>query len=118
GGVLVTKVNERSSKTEISTGMTFPRCDSVAALYALQNSMMFTPCWPRAGPTGGAGVAAPAFIWSLMTAVNRFLGGMTSFFVCLYERVRGARSDFGDLVERQLDRRLAAEDGDEHLQLL
>src|SRR6476660_5928427 len=60
--------------------MTLPRCDSVAALYALQNSMMLTPCWPSAGPTGGAGVAAPALIWSLMTAVNRFLGGMTSFF--------------------------------------
>src|SRR3954452_10068002 len=43
--------------------------------------MMLTPCWPSAGPTGGAGVAAPALIWSLMTAVNRFLGGMTSFFV-------------------------------------
>src|SRR3954467_2584811 len=57
--------------------MTLPRCDSVAALYALQNSMMLTPCWPSAGPTGGAGVAAPALIWSLMTAVNRFLGGMT-----------------------------------------
>jgi hypothetical protein len=26
-------------------------------------------------------VAAPALIWSLMTAVNRFLGGMTSFSV-------------------------------------
>src|SRR4028119_2519997 len=39
--------------------------------------MMLTPCWPSAGPTGGAGVAAPALIWSLMTAVNRFLGGMT-----------------------------------------
>src|SRR5512136_471899 len=55
-------------------------CAWVAALYALQNSMMLTPCWPSAGPTGGAGVAAPALIWSLMTAVNRFLGGMTSFF--------------------------------------
>src|SRR5438445_13893475 len=61
--------------------MTFPRCDSVAALYALQNSMMLTPCWPSAGPTGGAGVAAPALIWSLMTAVNRFLGGMTFLLV-------------------------------------
>ena len=38
------KVNERSSYTVISTGTTLPRCDSVAALYALQNSMMFTPC--------------------------------------------------------------------------
>src|SRR5687767_14889529 len=118
GGVLVTNVNDRSSNTEISTGITLPRCDSVAALYALQNSMMLTPCWPSAGPTGGAGVAAPALIWSLMTAVNRFLGGMTSFFSA--DRVADAAtgSDLLDLVERQLDRRLPAEDGDEHLQLL
>src|SRR3954454_12753728 len=103
--------------------MTFPRCDSVAALYALQNSMMLTPCWHSAGPTGGAGVAAPSLIWSLMTAVNRFLVGMTSFFVTGWKgtarvqghaprgaragRHRGPCSDLGDLVERQLDRRLA-----------
>src|SRR3954464_13192267 len=112
--------------------MTLPRCDSVAALYALQNSMMLTPCWPSAGPTGGAGVAAPALIWSLMTAVNRFLGGMTSFFVTGWNGPvagsrrepasgggrRGPSSDLLDLVERELDRRLPAEDGDEHLQLL
>src|SRR5512132_3714301 len=112
--------------------MTLPRCDSVAALYALQNSMMLTPCWPSAGPTGGAGVAAPALIWSLMTAVNRFLGGMSSFFVTgLNGPVAGSRrelasgggrrgplSDLADLVERQLDGRLAAEDGHQHLQLL
>jgi hypothetical protein len=57
GGVLVMNVNERSSKIVISTGITFPRMGSVAALYALQNSMMFTPWGPRAVPTGGAGVA-------------------------------------------------------------
>src|SRR3954471_20678831 len=117
GGVLVTKLDERSSKTEISTGMTLPRCDSVAALYALQNSMMLTPSWPSAGPTGGAGVAAPALIWSLMTAVNRFLGGMSSFFSAGQFWPR-AGSDLRDLVERQLDGRLAAEDGHRHLQLL
>src|SRR3712207_506852 len=61
--------------------MIVPASGWVWALNALQNSMMLTPCWPSAGPTGGAGVAAPALIWSLMTAVNRFLGGMTSFFV-------------------------------------
>jgi hypothetical protein len=72
----VTKVNERSSYTEISTGMTWPRCDSVAWLYARQNSIMLTPCWPRAGPTGGAGVAAPALICNLITAVSFFFGGM------------------------------------------
>src|SRR5438270_1534304 len=105
--------------------MTLPRCDSVAALYALQNSMMLTPCCPSAGPTGGAGVAAPALIWSLMTAVNRFLGGMTSFFVTGWNGLgagpRPERSEgwgapgplnLADLVERQLDGRLAAEDGD------
>jgi hypothetical protein len=49
---------------------------------------MLTPCWPSAGPTGGAGVAAPALIWSLMTAVNRFLGGMTSFYLWWISLVR------------------------------
>src|SRR3954466_15326417 len=82
--------------------------------------MMLTPCWPSAGPTGGAGVAAPALIWSLMTAVNRFLGGMTSFYRWWISSYRGrlGASDLADLVERQLDGRLAAEDGDQDLQLL
>src|SRR5215213_9571468 len=82
--------------------------------------MMLTPCWPSAGPTGGAGVAAPALIWSLMTAVNRFLGGMTSFYLWWISWCgrRRTASDLADLVERQLDGRLAAEDGDQHLQLL
>jgi hypothetical protein len=71
GGVLMTKVNVRSSKTVISAGTTVPRWDSVAALYALQNSMMLTPWGPRAVPTGGAGVAAPAGIWILTTAATR-----------------------------------------------
>ena len=31
-----------------------------------QIGMMLTPFWPRAGPTGGAGVALPAGICSLM----------------------------------------------------
>src|SRR6476660_649943 len=57
--------------------MTLPRWASVAALYALTNSMMLTPCWPRAGPTGGAGVAAPAWICSLMKPETFFfLGGI------------------------------------------
>src|SRR3954469_21056998 len=54
-----------------------------------------------------------------MTAVNRFLGGMTTSFVSAEQGSAGAlRSDLGDLGERQLDRRLAAEDGDEDLELL
>src|SRR5688572_26077979 len=28
--------------------------------------MMLTPCWPKAGPTGGAGLACPAGICSLI----------------------------------------------------
>src|SRR3974390_2486441 len=89
--------------------MTLPRWDSVAALYCLQKSMMLTPCGPRAVPTGGAGVATPAFSCTLTTpAIFFFLGAMLTS-LC---------SDLADLVERQLDRRLAAEDRDEHLELL
>ena len=69
----MTNVNERSSKTVISTGMMVPRWASVAALYCLQKSMMATPCGPSAVPTGGAGVACPAGIWILTTAATFFL---------------------------------------------
>src|SRR3954454_9221753 len=85
--------------------MTLPRWVSVAALYALTISMMLTPCWPSAGPTGGAGVAAPAWICSLMSPAIFFLGGMRVL-------------DLRHLAERQLDRCLPAEDGDEHLEAL
>ena len=37
-----------------------PSFFSVSALKALQNSMIFTPFWPKAGPIGGAGEALPA----------------------------------------------------------
>src|SRR5688500_16363309 len=94
--------------------------------------MMFTPCWPSAGPIGGAGVAWPALICSLMRAETLFfLGGMVPGpFPALVRGVaswggawrrRGAPdpgSDLGDVRERQLDRRLPAEDRDEHLELL
>jgi hypothetical protein len=65
----------------ISTGMTLPRMDSVWALYALQKSMMLTPCGPRAVPTGGAGVAAPAWSCTLTSAAIFFLGGIFFFLV-------------------------------------
>src|SRR6476469_797549 len=61
----------------ISTGMTLPRMASVWALYALQKSMMLTPCGPRAVPTGGAGVAAPACSCTLTSAAIFFLGGIS-----------------------------------------
>src|SRR5207342_1264944 len=85
GGVLVTNVNDRSSKIEISAGMIIPRCASVAALYALQKSMMLMPCGPSAVPTGGAGVACPAGIWIFTIAAS-------FFFAILYCSVRFRRS--------------------------
>ena len=64
----------------ISAGITVPRWDSVAALYALQKSMMLMPWGPSAVPTGGAGVAAPAWIWIFTTAATlRF----AMFLLCL-----------------------------------
>ena len=82
-------VNERSSKIVISTGVMRPGIEAeVEALNALQNSMMLTPCWPRAGPTGGAGLACPAGIWSF-TIVMTFLA-MSHFLP--WSGARGAGS--------------------------
>src|SRR5436190_91822 len=93
------KVNERSSKTVISTGVMRPFSCAVCALNALQNSMMFTPCWPSAGPTGGAGFACPPGICSLIN-VRTFLAISVQLL---------------DLVERELHGNLALEDVDEHV---
>src|SRR5215472_17549750 len=93
--------------------MMFPRWLSVAALYCLTNSMMFTPCGPSAVPTGGAGVAWPAGSCTLTTAASLFLlGGMR----VLSLPIPGVL-DLGYLVERKLHGRLAAEDRHEHLEL-
>src|SRR3954452_7029916 len=102
GGVLTTNVNERSSKTVITTGTVVPASFWVWALKALTNSMMFTPCWPRAGPTGGAGEAEPPEACSLIVV-------RTFFAIAL-------SLDLLDLIEPDLDRRLPAEDRDEDLQ--
>src|ERR1700730_3647372 len=99
---------------EISTGMMLPRWLSVAALYWRTKSMMFTPCGPSAVPTGGAGVAWPAGSCTLTTAASLFLLGGIRVFPYLYL----GWLDLCDLVERQLHRRFAAEDGDQHLELL
>ncbi len=80
----------------MTTGITVPASPWVCALNALQNSMMLMPCWPSAGPTGGAGVAWPPAACSLMV-VRTFLA-MTSGL------------DLLDLVEADLDRGLATED--------
>src|SRR5579859_7374140 len=83
GGVLVMKVNERSEKIVITTGMIRPSWSfaDVLALNALQKSMMLTPCGPSAVPTGGAGVALPAGICSLTCAVTFFAMVQKSFYV-------------------------------------
>ena len=61
GGVFISKVKDLSENTVIVTGigMTFS-WSCVLALNALQNSMMLRPRWPKAGPIGGDGLAAPA----------------------------------------------------------
>src|SRR6476646_5216650 len=93
--------------------------------------MMLTPCGPSAVPTGGAGVAAPAWSCTLTSAATFFfLGGISrsSYLVvmtgtspatvvavpifCCAQRFE---SDLLDLVEAELDRGLPAEDLDEGL---
>src|ERR1043166_3401133 len=55
-----------------TTGMMSPSSFAVFALKFLQKSMMLTPCGPSAVPTGGAGVALPAAIWSFTIACTFF----------------------------------------------
>src|ERR1700674_748024 len=71
-----------------TTGRIRPSWLPVCALKPLQNSMMLTPCWPSAGPTGGDGFALPAVIWSLTIAWTLF-----AITVCLRSphSVRDAR---------------------------
>ena len=61
-------VKVRSAKIVTTHGITIPLWLCVRALNCFTNSMMFTPCGPRAVPTGGAGVAAPAGHCSLTNA--------------------------------------------------
>src|SRR6266852_4970141 len=44
----------------------------VWALNCLQNSMMFRPRWPSAGPIGGDGLAAPAGTCNLIRPMTSF----------------------------------------------
>src|SRR5438128_2085811 len=108
--------------------MTWPANCCVASLYWRQNSMMLTPCWPSAVPTGGAGVAWPARICSL-TFARTFLRGRLAPVALMPCTSCGAigpaasrdrcscGSDLLDLVEAKLDRRLPVEDVDEDLEL-
>src|SRR5688500_8916588 len=68
GGGLGMKVKVRSAKMVTTQGITIPRSLWGRALHGFTSSMMVTPTGPRAVPTGGAGVAAPAGHWSFPTA--------------------------------------------------
>src|SRR5713226_5287012 len=110
--------------------------DAVRSLYDLQNSMIFTPCCPSAGPTGGAGVALPAGICNLTTAMTFFAMPLPlstpSGTVYRVHRVslpapadrgdgedgRDESLDFLDLTEVEFDRGRPAEDAHQHADLL
>ena len=69
GGDFISHSKDLSLYAVITTGIGVSGMKSaVFALKALQNSMMFRPCCPSAGPTGGAVSAAPAEIMSLIFA--------------------------------------------------
>src|SRR4051812_7451398 len=80
-------------------------CAWVRALNCLQNSMMLTPCWPSAGPIGGAGLALPAGTRSLMNPLTFFI----------YAPWKSGLFDLGKI---ELDRSGPAEDGKIDSQLL
>src|SRR2546425_4749407 len=107
GGVFTMNVNDRSWNIVTTTGRISPSWLAVCALNPLQNSMMLTPCWPSAGPTGGEGFALPAGIWSLTTA--------WTFFTWKHPSTRHS-SESLHLVVLELDRGRPAEDrhGDLH----
>src|SRR5580704_8294598 len=95
----------------MTTGMTRPASALVTALNSLQKAMMLTPCWPSAGPTGGAGLACPAGICSLICP--------TAFFAINY-RIKmgnGAGSALLHLPVFEFDGRVAPENVHRHLEL-
>src|SRR3954468_5698389 len=81
--------------------MIVPPWSWVCALNALQNSMMLTPCWPSAGPTGGAGLAAPAGTCSLISV----------------RTLRAIWLDLLHLVEADFDRGFTSKDRHKHPKL-
>src|SRR5688572_28818424 len=94
------------------------------------NSMMLMPCWPSAGPTGGAAVAAPAGAWTFSIARIFFAIGSPSEVQTrplrslplpgrrLLTPRTGSVLQLLDLQEVELHRGLAAEDADQHLDLV
>src|SRR5438105_5872997 len=94
----------------------------VCALNALQNSMMFKPRWPSAGPMGGEGFALPAGTWSLIrptiffatrlllwVQANSAVAPLSPVGCHVIPAKAGIQLRFFDLPEIQLHRRRAAE---------
>src|SRR3989304_6001196 len=148
GGVFMMKVKLLSAKAVITTGIGRPGSTfCVCALNALQNSMMFRPRCPSAGPIGGLGLALPAGTCSLIKptiffaiyhslwvqaglkpspvkhhcnfkAVYRAGAMAAATSFALGSRLRGrTHLRLFDLPELQFYRCRAAEDRDRHAQL-
>src|SRR5215475_7148915 len=83
-----------------------PRLSLVRSLNCVTNWPMLTPCWPSAGPTGGAGVAWPPGHWSLIFAVITLAILGSRWLI---------RSDAFDLPVFEVDRRRPVEDNQHHL---
>src|SRR6266568_4678632 len=113
----------------ISAGIICPACFSVRALYSLQNIMMFTPCGPRAVPTGGAGLALPAGNCNRTTALIRFAIVLLKLFDGTNDTLKGMSHDhhqgwpcplwgslldFLHLEEIERDRRFATKKRNHH----
>src|SRR6476619_2072359 len=95
--------------------MISPSSFAVRALKFLQKSMMLTPWGPSAVPTGGAGVALPAAIWSFTIAWIFFAMNL-SVFSLLAVGPHPHDSNLFHLQEIQFHRRRSPEDRHHHLQ--
>src|SRR5580704_10629804 len=90
----------------MTTGRMSPTCFWVTALNSLQKAIILTPFCPRAGPTGGAGLAWPAGICSLMVAttsfaivfnvVIQFLNQLSSFNLPIFQLDRSRPAENAD----------------------
>src|SRR6476660_9538570 len=88
----------------------------VCALNALQNSMMFRPRWPSAGPMGGAGFALPAGTCSLMNPTTFFAMSSLLWVQANALGVLPESSSLLYLTEFKLHRRGPAENRHRHAQ--
>src|ERR1041385_3533325 len=88
--------------------MTLPFMWALIALNRWMNCPGLTPCAPRAGPIGGAGVAVPPGAWSLNCLVISFLAMIDSPKYARGQNVRPQRPTYwtkgGNLIGRDAKR--------------